>query len=113
MKAGSVEFVRQGAVFDVQLDGASVDRLNARRIAHFDEPSGARMVVEAFGAGAPDGFVYDFRRRPPVVEKLERRMVVNGVYWQGDEIVVRASDGWYRYQRGALTRLSSSKTVFH
>lgn len=113
VKAGSVEFVQQGAVFDVQLDGASVDRLSARRIAHFDEPSGGRMVVEAFEAGTPEVFVYDFRRRPPVVEKLDRRMTLSGVFWQGDEIVMRTSDGWYRFQQGALTRLSSTKTVYH
>jgi hypothetical protein len=113
MKAGSVQFVQQGAEFDVQLNGTSVDRFGARRIAHFDEPSGARMLVEAFGSGAPDVYVYDFRRRPPVVEKVGRRMSISGVFWQVDEIVLKTSGGWYRYQHGELTPLTSTKTVFH
>jgi hypothetical protein len=52
--AGSVTFVQQGNGIDAQLDGATFDRLSARRIAHFVEPSGARMIVEAFDNGAPE-----------------------------------------------------------
>lgn len=112
-KSGVVQFVQQGDVIDVQLDGVSIDRLSARRVAHFEEPSGARMLVEVFNAGAPELVLYDFGRRPPVVEKIGRRMSLSGVFWQPDEVVMRSTDGWFRFQRGVLTKLSSSKVVYH
>ena len=112
-KSGVVQFVQQGDVIDVQLDGVSIDRLSARRVAHFEEPSGARMLVEVFNAGAPELVLYDFGRRPPLVEKIGRRMSLSGVFWQPDEVVMRSTDGWFRFQRGVLTKLSSSKVVYH
>ena len=51
---GSVLFVQQGNVFEAHIEGKPFDRLNAGRIAHFDEPSGGRMIIEAFDRGAPE-----------------------------------------------------------
>ncbi|MFK4446737.1 hypothetical protein ABH944_006929 [Caballeronia udeis] len=110
---GSVMFVQQGDSMEAQIDGKRFDRLNARRIAHFDEPSGARMIVEAFDTGAPELVLYDFSRRPPTVERLTRRMKLTGVFWQRDEVVLKSADGWYRFQRGTLTKLTSSKMIYH
>jgi hypothetical protein len=112
-KAGTVQFVQQGAGFDAQLDGATFDRLNAGRIAHFDETSGARMIVEAFDNGAPELVLYDFRKRPPAVERIGRRMKLTGVFWQDGEVVLKSADGWFRFQRGTLTKLTSSKAIYH
>ena len=111
--AGSVTFVPQGNTIDAQLDGATFDRLSGRRIAHFVEPSGARMIVEAFDNGAPELLLYDFTKRPPAVERIGRRMKLTGVFWQRDEVVLKSAEGWYRFQRGTLTKLVSSKTIYH
>src|ERR1700712_3108328 len=105
--AGSVMFVQQGNSIDAQLDGVTFDRLNARRIAHFVEPSGARMIVEAFDSGAPELLLYDFTKRPTAVERIGRRMTLTGVFWQRDEVVLKSAEGWYRFQRGTLTKLTS------
>ena len=110
---GSVAFVQQGAAFEAQIDGKPFDQLNARRIAHFEEPSGARMIVEAFDTGAPELVLYDFTKRPPTVERLTKRLKLTGVFWQRDEVVLKSADGWYRFQRGTLTKLTSSKMIYH
>jgi hypothetical protein len=110
---GSVAFVQQGAIIEAQIDGKTFDKLNARRIVHFEEPSGARMIVEAFDTGAPELVLYDFTKRPPAVERMTKRMKLTGVFWQRDEVVLRSADGWYRFQRGTLTKLTSSKTTYH
>lgn len=110
---GSVMFVQQGTTFEAQIDGKPFDQLNARSIAHFEEPSGARMIVEAFDNGAPELVLYDFTRRPPTVERMTKRMKLTGVFWQRDEVVMRSADGWYRFQRGTLTKLTSLKMIYH
>jgi hypothetical protein len=110
---GSVVFIQQGATFEAQIDGKPFDQLNARRIAHFEEPSGARMIVEAFDTGAPELVLYDFTKRPPTVERLTKRLKLTGVFWQRDEVVLKSADGWYRFQRGTLTKLTSSKMIYH
>lgn len=111
--AGSVTFVQQGNGIDAQLDGTTFDRLSARRIVRHVEPSGARMIVEASDGGAPELLLYDFTKRPPAVERIGRRMKLTGVFWQRDEVVLKSAEGWYRFQRGTLTKLTSSKTVYH
>jgi len=35
------------------------------------------------------------------------------VFWQGDEVVMQGSQGWFRFQRGVLTKLQSSTTTYH
>ena len=40
-------------------------------------------------------------------------MKLDGVFWQGDEIVLKTAEGWFRLQRGTLTKLVSSKTIYH
>jgi len=110
---GKVTFVQQGNGIDAQLDGTTFDRLSARRIVRHVEPSGARMIVEASDGGAPELLLYDFTKRPPAVERIGRRMKLTGVFWQHDEVVLKSAEGWYRFQRGTLTKLTSSKTVYH
>jgi hypothetical protein len=112
-KGGSVLFVQQGESIEAQIDGKPFDRLTARRITHFDEPSGARMIVEAFDTGAPTLVLYDFSKRPPTLERITKRMKLTSVFWQGDEVVLKSTDGWFRFQRGTLTKLVSSKTIYH
>jgi hypothetical protein len=112
--AGMLAFIPQNPGFSAQLDGKLFDQLDGTRIAHFDETSGARMIVESFdGKGPPLLALYDFRRQPPSVERIGRRMKLDGVFWQGDEVVLKTTAGWFRWQRGTLTKLVSSKTIYH
>jgi len=112
--AGTLAFIPQNPGFAAQLDGKPFDQLGGTRIAHFNETSGARMIVESFdGKGPPLLALYDFRTQPPSVERIGRRMKLDGVFWQGDEIVLKTAEGWFRLQRGTLTKLVSSKTIYH
>jgi hypothetical protein len=111
---GSLQFVQEGSAYVAQIDGQPFDRVNGSRLRHFDDTSGpheavARMLVEE-GNGL---VLYDFRRKPPAVERIGRRLRIDSVYWQRDEAVLRTGEGWYRFQRGTLTKLTSSKTIYH
>src|SRR5260370_19676071 len=86
---GSVLFVQQGNGFEAQIDGTTFDRVSARRIAHFDEPSGAPMIVEAFDSGAPELVLYDFSKRPPALERIATRMTLTSSSSQPDHIVLK------------------------
>jgi hypothetical protein len=57
--------------------------------------------------------LYDFRQRPPLVQRLGERMTVKRVFWQGDEVVMQSSQGWFRFKGGVLTKLRSSTTTYH
>jgi hypothetical protein len=57
--------------------------------------------------------LYDFRHHPPLVQRSGKRMTVKRVFWQGDEVVMQSSQGWFRFQRGVLTKLQSSTTTYH
>ena len=103
-----------GAAYVAQVDGRVFDHLNANRLRHFDETSGAHGAVARMIVEGNDGLVlYDFRRNPPAVERIGRRLKLDGVYWQRDEVVLKSTEGWYRFQRGTLTKLTSSKTIYH
>jgi len=111
---GSLQFVREGAAYVAQIDERAFDRLNASRLQHFDDLSGPRETVARMLVESNDGVVlYDFRRNPPALERIGRRLKLVGVYWQGDEVVLKSTEGWYKYQRGTLTKLKSSKTIYH
>jgi hypothetical protein len=107
--SGVLTFVRDGNAQIAQLDGQPFDRLDAPRLTHFDDPSHTRVIVE----GAASIALYDFRKKPPAVERIGRRLKLQSVYWQGDEVVLKTTDGWYRFQHGTLTALKSSKTIYH
>jgi hypothetical protein len=112
--AGMVEFVPQAAGFEAQINSQPFDHLTANRITHFDETSGARMIVESFKAkGPPSLTLYDLRKQPPSVEHIPRPMALDSVFWQTDEVVLKGTQGWFRYQHGLLTKLASSKTIYH
>jgi hypothetical protein len=111
---GSLQFVQDGGAYAAQLDGRTFDRVNAGRLRHFDDASGAHETVARMLVEEGNGLVlYDFRRNPPAVERIGRRLRIESVYWQRDEAVLRTGEGWYRFQRGTLTKLTSSKTIYH
>ncbi|SAL61887.1 hypothetical protein AWB66_03597 [Caballeronia telluris] len=112
--AGALQFVQEGSAYVAQIDGQPFDRVNNNRLRHFDDTSGAHEAVARMLVEEGNGLVlYDFRRKPPAVERIGRRLRIESVYWQRDEAVLRTGEGWFRFQRGTLTKLTSSKTIYH
>jgi hypothetical protein len=112
--AGTLQFARAGGAFVGMLDNAVFDRFGANTLTHFDDTGGAgdritRTLVQT-DAGP---VLYDFRGRAPVVQRTGTRMTVKRVFWQGDEVVMQGSQGWFRFKRGVLTHLQSSTTTYH
>jgi hypothetical protein len=112
--AGTLQFARTDREFAGMLDNAVFDRFGATALMHFDETGSASDAVTRTLVQTDTGPVlYDFRRRPPLVQRTGRRMTVRRVFWQGDEVVMQGSQGWFRFKRGVLTPLQSSTTTYH
>ncbi len=112
--AGTLQFVRDDHDFVAMLNRDMIDRFDAKTLTHFDETGGqgdqvARVLVQS--ANGP--VLYDLRRQPPLVEHLRTDMTVKRVFWQADEVVMQGPAGWFRYKNGTLTKLSSSKSIYH
>lgn len=111
--AGSAQFERVGGDYVASLDGTAFDRFGARALVHFDDEGEAGQAVARMLVATDSGpALYDFRRRPPLVERTGKRMNVQRVFWQGDEVVMQSPEGWYRFKGGILTKLQSSKTIY-
>jgi hypothetical protein len=112
--SGSLQFVRDDRDYVAILNKEIFDRFGAKTLEHFDEVGNGndtitRMLVQtAYGP-----VLYDFRRRPPLVQRANMRMTIKRVYWQPDEVVMQGSDGWFRLRNGTLTKLQSSTTTYH
>ncbi|MCG5073700.1 hypothetical protein [Paraburkholderia tagetis] len=110
---GTLQFVRDDRDFVAILDKDIFDRFDAKTLTHFDDvgPDGGTitrtLVQTAYGP-----VLYDFRRRPPLVQRANMRMTVKRVFWQPDEVVMQGSDGWFRLKNGTLTKLQSTKTTY-
>ncbi|MFM0041044.1 MULTISPECIES: hypothetical protein [Paraburkholderia] len=112
--SGNLQFVRIDRDFVGMLDKEIFDRFGANTLMHFDDVDNANDTVTRTLVQTDSGPVlYDFRRRPPLVQHLGERMTVKRVFWQGDEVVMQSSQGWFRFKRGALTKLQSSTTTYH
>lgn len=112
--SGTLQFVRTERSFSGMLDNVTFDRFDARRLTHFDDTDSAGDTVRRMFVQTGSGPVlYDFRRRPPVVQRLDGRMTVKRVFWQADNVVLQSSQGWFRFGDGVLTRLQSSHMTFH
>jgi hypothetical protein len=112
--SGALQFAHQGREVVVTLDDGRFDHFPAGRLTHFDDLGTKDEVVQRMLVDTDAGPVlYDFRRRPPVVQAISLRMTVRRVFWQGEEVILQGSKGWYRYEHGALTKLQSTKTTFH
>jgi hypothetical protein len=112
--AGTLQFVRDDHDFVAMLNRDIIDRFDGKTLTHFDEPgaqgdSVSRVLVQS--ANGP--VLYDLRRQPPLVQHLRTDMTVKRVFWQADEVVMQGPAGWFRYKDGTLTKLSSSKTIYH
>ncbi|SAK51182.1 hypothetical protein AWB79_01748 [Caballeronia hypogeia] len=113
-KAGALHFLRDESGMAALIDTQVFDRFDAKRVAHFDETSGASETVTRMLVQSDTGpVIYDFRRNPPLVQRVSQRMTVKRVFWQGEEIVMQSNLGWYGFQRGKLTKLQSSTSTYH
>ena len=112
--SGNLEFVRVDRDFVGMLDKEVFDRFGANTLTHFDDVGNANNTVTRTLVQTDSGPVlYDFRHHPPLVQRSGKRMTVKRVFWQGDEVVMQSSQGWFRFQRGVLTKLQSSTTTYH
>ncbi len=111
---GKLQFVHAGHDFTAMLDNEVFDRFGANTLTHFDDVGNANDAVRRTLVQTDSGPVlYDFRHRPPVVQRVGARMTVKRVFWQGDEVVMQGSQGWFAFRRGVLTKLQSSTTTYH
>jgi hypothetical protein len=113
--SGKLQFVRTDHDFAATLDGGEAfDHFGATTLTHFDDITDENDTVTRTLVQTDAGPVlYDFRYHPPRVLRLGKRMTVKRVFWQGDEVVMQGSEGWFRFDRGVLTKLQSSMTTFH
>ncbi|MFB9125139.1 hypothetical protein E2553_01780 [Paraburkholderia dipogonis] len=112
--SGALEFVRADREFVGMLDKEVFDRFGANALTHFDEVGNVSDTVTRTLVQTNAGPVlYDFRHRPPLVQRSGQRMTVKRVFWQGDEVVMQSSQGWFRFKGGVLTKLQSSTTTYH
>ncbi|MFM0340400.1 hypothetical protein [Paraburkholderia fungorum] len=112
--SGELQFVRVDRDFAGMLDKEVFDRFSANTLTHFDDVGNANGTVTRSLVQTDSGPVlYDFRRRPPLVQRSDKRMTVKRVFWQDDEVVMQSSQGWFRFKRGVLTKLQSSTTTYH
>ncbi|SAK73990.1 hypothetical protein AWB77_03275 [Caballeronia fortuita] len=113
-KAGALRFLRDESGMAALIDTQVFDRFDAKRIMHFDETSAAGDAITRMLVRTDTGpILYDFRRNPPLVQRAGQRMTVKRVFWQGEEVVMQSNLGWYGLQRGRLTKLQSSTTIYH
>jgi hypothetical protein len=112
--SGQLEFTRGDHDFVAMLDKQIFDRFGANTLTHFDDVGDTDDIVARTLVQTDAGPVlYDFGHRPPLVQRAGKRVTVKRVFWQGDEVVMQGSEGWFRFERGVLTKLQSSKTTYH
>jgi hypothetical protein len=112
--SGALQFTRAERDFVGTLNNEVFDRFTANALKHFDDTGSAGDTVTRAVVQTDAGPVlYDFRQQPPLVLRTDRRMSVERVFWQGDEVVMQGSQGWFRFKGGVLTKLQSSKSIYH
>ena len=112
--AGKMAFTRVDRDFVGMLDGQIFDRLAANNLTHFDDVDDANGTLTRTLVQTDSGPVlYDFRQRPPLVQRSSKRMTVRRVFWQRDEVVMQSSEGWFRFKSGVFSRLQSTKLTYH
>jgi hypothetical protein len=112
--SGKLQFMRADRDYVGMLDNAVFDRFSASTLTHFDDVGNANDSVTRMLVQTDSGPVlYDFRYHPPLVQRSGTRMTIKRVFWQGDEVVMQGSQGWFRLKRGVLTKLQSSTTTYH
>ncbi|WP_233836904.1 hypothetical protein [Paraburkholderia sp. ZP32-5] len=112
--SGTLQFVSVDHHFVAMLDKEIFDRFGANTLTHFDDVGSTNDTVKRTLVQTDSGPVlYDFRHTPQLVQRCGTRMTVKRVFWLDDEVVMQGSQGWFRFQRGALTKLQSSTTTYY
>ncbi|GAB7523143.1 hypothetical protein [Paraburkholderia sp. 2C] len=112
--SGELQFARVDHDFVGMLDKQAFDRFGANTLTHFDDIGNANDAVTRMLVQTDSGPVlYDFRHRPPLVQRSNRRITIKRVFWQDDEVVMQGPQGWFRLKGGVLTKLQSSKSTYH
>jgi hypothetical protein len=112
--SGTLQFARVERGFEASLDQQSFDRFTSNTLTHFDDVDSKHDTIAHMLVQTDSGPVlYDFRRRPPLVQRANQRMTVKRVFWQDDEVVLQSSQGWFRFKHGEFSKLQSSKTTYH
>ena len=112
--AGKLQFERVDRGFVAMVDNEVFDRFGANTLTHFDDIGNANdSVIRTLVQTDAGPVLYDFRQHPPLVQRSGMRMAVKRVFWQSDEVVMQSSQGWFRLNRGVLTKLQSSTTTYH
>ncbi|SDE27967.1 hypothetical protein [Paraburkholderia lycopersici] len=107
--------MRDDRDFVAVLDKDIFDRFDAKTLAHFDEVERDDSTITRMPVQTVYGpVIYDFRRRPPLVQRPNVRMTVTRVYWQPEEVVMQSPEG-SRLQllsgKGRQVRLPPRRTV--
>ncbi|MDR5770691.1 MULTISPECIES: hypothetical protein [unclassified Caballeronia] len=111
--AGALNFLRDESGFAAVLGTDTFDRFDAKRVVHFDQTGASDTLTRSLVQTDVGPVLYDFRHKPPLVQRIGKRLVVKRVFWQGEEVVMQTSSGWYGYQRGTLIKLQSSTSTYH
>ncbi|ACC73713.1 hypothetical protein PPMP20_24100 [Paraburkholderia phymatum] len=112
--SGQLQFARVDRDFVAMLDKQTFDRFGANTLAHFDDTGNANDELSRTLVQTDSGPVlYDLRRRPPLVQRSGARITVKRVFWQRDEVVMQSSQGWFRLKGGVMTKLQSSRSIYH
>jgi hypothetical protein len=111
--SGKLEFVRSERDYAGTLDGQVFNRFQANVLTHFDDVDESNHTITRTLVQTDAGPVlYDFRARPPLVLRASMRLTVKRVFWQGDDVVMQSTQGWFRFARGVLTKLQSSRSTY-
>ena len=111
---GTLQFTHGGHDFVATLNGSELDHFEANTLTHFDDLAETSDTVPRLLVLTESGPVlYDFRAKPPLVARSGRRMSVTRVFWQGEDVVMQGSQGWFRFKNGVLTKLQSTTTIYH
>lgn len=113
-RSGTLQFVHVDHGFEATLDQQSFDRFTSNTLTHFDDIDSKHDTISRMLVQTDSGPVlYDFQRRPPIVQHASQRMTIKRVFWQDDEVVMQGSQGWFRFRHGEFSKLQSSKTIYH
>ena len=103
------------ATFRVLLGGRDFDKLYGLNQIYYPD-SGAsdglngRVLMEDFIGGAsatPIITMYDFREKSPRIQQVTDKLDVDDVQWRSDGVLLEASNQWYLYRRGKLSKTKS------
>lgn len=111
--SGALNFLRDESGFAAVLGTQTFDRFDAKRVVHFDENGPKDTITRSLVQSDTGPVLYDFRRNPPTVQRIGKRLIAKRVFWQGEEVVMQTQQGWFGFQRGTLTKLQSSTTTYH